>query len=255
MNRELTLAGAPKCRAVVVQTSAMKAAMTALRPQIEQKVHVVPGGFSRHLCSADCFYSELPHAPAATGPFLIYVAHPSEHKNHETLLKAMTYVIGEYPSASLLLTVDPGKAENSRYTTLVARMRKTVDELKLTKHVHYLGILTPSQVACALKHSHLSVFPSLSESFGLPLVESLAAGCPLAVSDLPFAREIAGDAAEYFDPLCARSIAASILRLLGSESLRLRLAAAAKARSYRFCYEDIAQKLCAILEGSCERAC
>ena len=248
VTRTLTLAGARHSRAIIVQTEAMKAGVLSLNPACDGKVHVIPGGFSKQSCEPGCFYGRVPAIPASNGPNLIYVAHPSEHKNHETLIRAMVHVVAEFPSARLLLTLDPNRMDNRRYASLVAQLKGLVEKLSLSEAVLFIGILTPRQVACALRHSDLSVFPSLSESFGLPLVESLAASCPLAASDLPFAHEIAGDAGEYFDPLCERSITRVILRILRSEGLRRELASAAQSRSHMFSYDSIATRVCNVIE-------
>jgi glycosyltransferase involved in cell wall biosynthesis len=57
------------------------------------------------------------------------------------------------------------------------------------------------------------VTASLNEGFGLPLVEAMAGGTPIAVSDIPIFREIGGDAAVYFDPRSPESFAAAIREL------------------------------------------
>jgi len=54
------------------------------------------------------------------------------------------------------------------------------------------------------------VFPSLYEGFGQPVLEALACGCPVACSDLPALREVAGDAAVYFEPREAEAIAEGV---------------------------------------------
>ena len=58
------------------------------------------------------------------------------------------------------------------------------------------------------------VFPSLYEGFGLPPLEAMACGCPVAVSNATSLPEVCGDAAEYFDPLSTEDMAAAILRAL-----------------------------------------
>jgi glycosyltransferase involved in cell wall biosynthesis len=248
LNRRLTLAGAQKSRALIVQTQAMKAAVTALKPSFESKVHVIPGGFANYSCEPDCFFAKVPSATTVSGPRLIYFAHPSEHKNHDKLVYAMVEVVRKYPSASLLLTLNSQGSDDARYAKLVRKISATIHKLNLSRKVICVGRLSSEQIACALRHCDLSVFPSLSESFGLPLAESLAAGCPIAASDLPFAHEVAQNAAEYFDPLCEHSIARSMLRVLGSEALRDRLMAAAKPRAQMFAYETIAANICDVIE-------
>ena len=68
------------------------------------------------------------------------------------------------------------------------------------------------------------VFPSLVESFGHPLVEAMAAGLPIAASDIPVHREVCGDAAIYFDPFDPNELADRIESLKTSGRLRERLA-------------------------------
>ena len=68
--------------------------------------------------------------------------------------------------------------------------------------------------------AELFVFPSFYESFGLVSLEAMACGCPVVVSRTGGAPEAAGDAAVYVDPLNVEEIAASILRVLTSPSLR-----------------------------------
>ena len=61
-------------------------------------------------------------------------------------------------------------------------------------------------------HASATVVASLWEGFGLPAGEALATGCPLACSDIPALREVAGEAAAYCDPLSAESIADAVDR-------------------------------------------
>ena len=56
------------------------------------------------------------------------------------------------------------------------------------------------ELASWLSHARALLFPSLTEGFGLPLVEALSAGTPALTSDLPVFRELAGDIPDYLDP-------------------------------------------------------
>ena len=67
------------------------------------------------------------------------------------------------------------------------------------------------------------VFPSLAEGFGLPVLDALVRGTPVATSNATSLPEVAGDAALYFDPEDTDAIAAAIERLLEDEGLRDRL--------------------------------
>jgi len=80
----------------------------------------------------------------------------------------------------------------------------------------------------------LFVFPSLYEGFGLPPLEAMACGTPVAASDKGALPEVLGDAAAYFDPLDTDAITASIRRLLESEERRAALRRAGPARAALF---------------------
>ncbi len=82
------------------------------------------------------------------------------------------------------------------------------DGVELLGHVHRGELVSPLQRAAAL------VFPSLCEGFGLPVLEAMACGCPVACSDAASLPELAGGAACLFDPNDAASIADGIRGVL-----------------------------------------
>jgi glycosyltransferase involved in cell wall biosynthesis len=92
------------------------------------------------------------------------------------------------------------------------------------------------------------VFPSLYEGFGLPVLEAMARGVPVACSDASSLPEVAGDAALMFDPHDARAIAAAVDRVLRDEALRARLRERGLARAQEFTWERTARLTLAVYE-------
>ena len=88
------------------------------------------------------------------------------------------------------------------------------------------------------------VFPSLAEGFGLPVIEAMGCGCPVIASDIAVFREVAGEAALYFDPHDPAALATAMRRSL-EPTTRTALAAAGRKRAADFSWD----KSAAILRG------
>jgi glycosyltransferase involved in cell wall biosynthesis len=124
-------------------------------------------------------------------PFLLYPANPWPHKNHSRLYEALALVRRERPELRLVLT-GTGHA-----TTLPERVESR-------GRVSYDELMHLYRTASAL------VFPSLYEGFGLPPLEAMACGCPVAASRATSLPEVCGDAAELFDPMSPKDMARAI---------------------------------------------
>jgi glycosyltransferase involved in cell wall biosynthesis len=90
------------------------------------------------------------------------------------------------------------------------------------------------EMAFLYQHAALLCFPSLFEGFGIPLVEAMAAGCPVACAATSSSPEIAGDAAVLFDPSRPRDCASAIHATYSDAALRLRLISAGLERAAMF---------------------
>ena len=131
-------------------------------------------------------------------PFLLYPANAWPHKNHARLFDAFARVRAERPDLRLVLT---GAAH---------------DRLALPEGVESLGHVDLNRLVELYRSAAALVFPSLYEGFGIPCVEAMACGCPVAASNVASIPEVCGDAAVYFDPLDPESIADGIRRALDS---------------------------------------
>ncbi len=132
----------------------------------------------------------------AREPFLLYPANRWPHKNHARLFEAFASARRERPELRLVLT-GGGHAGRPLPPGVEARGHVPLDEL--------VGLY---RSAAAL------VFPSLYEGFGMPPLEAMACGCPIAVSRVASLPEVCGEAAVYFDPASAEDIARGIREVL-----------------------------------------
>src|SRR3990167_3830183 len=91
------------------------------------------------------------------------------------------------------------------------------------ERVHFLGHVNSHELPALYAGAEIFVFPSIYEGFGLPPLEAMSYGVPVAVSKSSSLPEVVGDAGLYFDPLNPADIAEKIRMLLTDASLRERL--------------------------------
>ena len=194
---------------VIVQTSSMQqAAEQALRRTVDVMA-LVP-----HLSGYQRRKIELDHGRPATYDFL-YVASGEPHKNHATLLEAWRLLASEGLFPSLCLTVSA-----SDYPGLVRHVEQAKVDLKL--NIENVPARSRSDVQRLYECSSALVYPSLVESFGLPLLEARQAGLSIVAAELDYVRELV-DPEEAFDPRSPQSIARAVKRFLRIPETPLRI--------------------------------
>ena len=177
-----------------------------------EKICVAP------LCADPRFYraGESACRPAAMlpeGKFLFYPANRWHHKNHDTLLRALRFLAVEKGiKLSLVLT---GYDVADGYPVL-----QKAAEYGVAEQVFPVGYVSVEELAWLYRHAEMMVFPSLFEGFGLPLVEAMASGCPVACSGAGSMPEVGADAVEYFNPQSVEELAAAIERVCQNTVLR-----------------------------------
>jgi glycosyltransferase involved in cell wall biosynthesis len=178
---------ARRADAVIVISAFVKSRAVERLGLEPDRVHVVPLGVDRGRFHPD---------DGAREPFLLYPARAWPHKNHARLLEAFALLRRSRPELRLVLTGGNHEA-TPRPPGVEVRSAIPLDEL-----------------AALYRRAACLVFPSLYEGFGLPPLEAMASGCPVAASDLPAIREVCGDAAVLFDPNDPDAIAAGVLDAL-----------------------------------------
>jgi glycosyltransferase involved in cell wall biosynthesis len=110
------------------------------------------------------------------------------------------------------------------------------------------GAVEEGHLVALYRHATALVFPSIYEGFGLPALEAMRSGCPVAAARSASIPEVCGEAALYFDPRDQTSIAGAILRIASDVDLRTRLRAAGTAQAGRFSWAASAGRLAHRLE-------
>jgi glycosyltransferase involved in cell wall biosynthesis len=110
-------------------------------------------------------------------------------------------------------------------------------ELGLTDRVRHLGLVAAENVPVLYRHALALVFPSSYEGFGIPPLEAMACGCPVATSFETSLGEVVGDAGLRVDPADSDQMASVLDMLAGDERLRARLRASGSARVKEFSWD------------------
>ena len=108
------------------------------------------------------------------------------------------------------------------------------------RNIHWLGRIGDSELAALLMDSLCLAFPSLTEGFGLPVVEAMALGCPVVVSDRASLPEVCANAALYAPADNPHAWLDRFISLRNSKALRLQLATKGKARALAYSWRTSA---------------
>jgi glycosyltransferase involved in cell wall biosynthesis len=128
------------------------------------------------------------------------------------------------------------------------KTRAEIDRLGLGDRVRLLGYVRHEDVPLLLGGARAAVFPSLYEGFGLPVLEALASGAPLASSNATSMPEIGGDACEYFDPASDESMAAAIDKVWCDGARRVELVRRGLERAKLYTWERTARETLAFYD-------
>jgi glycosyltransferase involved in cell wall biosynthesis len=126
-------------------------------------------------------------------------------------------------------------------------IERLIEDLKLQDSVRITGWVPREELYSLYARARAFVYPSTFEGFGMPVLEAMAAGIPVACSDIPPLREVAADAALFFDPLNEDDIASGIERVMSDASLQERLTTAGRERARPFTWVRCAEQTLKVL--------
>lgn len=160
--------------------------------------------------------------------FLFSFGGENFRKNNDNLIRSFAILIKKYSrDIALVLGSDFTKEYRDGLTRLA-------EELGVAGKVMFTGAIPDGDLTAIYNLSTVFVFPSLYEGFGLPVLEAMAAGTPVAASNASSIPEVLGDAGIYFDPADPEDIAAKLAKLLDDGDMRKRFSEASALRAGEF---------------------
>ena len=231
--RVLVPAAVRRSRRIIVDAASTRDDLAADLSVAPAKIDVVPLGVST---PSDPGPGAATRTREALGigerQLVLSVSAKRPHKNLERLVRAVAAIA---PDRRPLLVV-PGYP-----TPHEAELRELARALGVEADVRWPAWVSPDELEGLYSAATCLVFPSLYEGFGLPVLEAMARGVPVACSNRASLPEVAGAAAIQFDPEDQQAIAAAIERLLSDGELRSRLALAGRERAATFTWDRTAE--------------
>ncbi len=166
--------------------------------------------------------------------YILNVGAIEPRKNLPRLFQAFRLLKDRHRIAHKLVVVGPKGWKHEE-------VFQAVHSLGLTDMVIFTGFVSTETLNSLYNHATLLVYPSLYEGFGLPPLEAMAAGCPVAVSKSSSLPEVVGNAGVYFNPLEVEDIANAIHKVLDTSEFRTQLIESGIAQSRAFSWEKTAE--------------
>jgi glycosyltransferase involved in cell wall biosynthesis len=209
------------------------------KSDIVQRLHIAPSKID----VVQLGVGSHPVAPTGTGEvrrrlglegreLVLTASAKRPHKNLTRLLDAWALL----PPATRPVLVLPGYP-----TPHEEELRRHAAYLGLEPDTRFLGWVSPADLEALYALASCFVFPSLYEGFGLPVLEAMARGVPVACSDSGSLAEVAGDGALLFDPESPKAIAQAVQRIFEDVELASRLRLAGHERARRFTWKAAAE--------------
>ncbi|PID69566.1 MAG: glycosyl transferase [Flavobacteriales bacterium] len=200
----------------------------------QNQIEVIPNGIRPDFYKTDKenLSIELPNN------YFLFVGNVKPHKNLIVLLKAYLALSSTLQKKFKIVVI--GKKEG-----FVTGDRKIFDFIKkhgLEKSVIFTGYVPNNTISKVYKNAEAFIFPSIYEGFGLPLLEAMSCNTPVICSDIAPFKEVATDAALFFDKNNAISLKEKIERLIHDNDLKSKLILKGKQNILKYSWEKAANK-------------
>lgn len=170
-------------------------------------------------------------------PYILYVGHRGGYKNFEGFVRA--YASSLWLRNNFNISCFGGSAFSSDEIKFFAALGLANDQISQVNG-------DDGELARTYKSAALLVYPSLYEGFGIPPLEAMSQGCPVACSNISSIPEVVGDAGEYFDPGDTESMRVAMERVLNSNTRMSELIERGRLRCNQFSWKRCADETLAV---------
>jgi len=228
-----------RSRSLFILSDYGKNRMVSLFPETANKWVVTSCGFTPP--------GPEPHQPPAWAttlkrPYFLYAGSFSDNKNQRNLIEAWRLLQLKYSDAPGLLLLGPGP--DSYIRDVIEPLHRS---LPRPEEILRPGLAADDALAWAYRNALGYIQPSFAEGFGMPVIEAMSCGLPVACSDTTSLPETAGGASLMFDPARPASICERVEQIWQDNSIRQKLAAAGRERAGQFSWEKNAKTVALVI--------
>ncbi|SFB49251.1 glycosyltransferase family 4 protein [Algoriphagus aquimarinus] len=212
---------APKAKKIITVSHFSKKQLVDLLGIPEELIKVIYNGVDGHFLENEEEYESI-------RPYFLYVGNRRKNKNVPAMLTA--FAKARIPNDFMFYL--SGNAD--------AELEALIGSLGIQKRVRFLGFIEEADLPKLYKGAHATLFASLMEGFGLPVIESMASGTPVLTSNTSSLPEIAGGAALCVDPTEISAIQAGIEKLVDDEDFYVECTIKGLERAREFSWKKTA---------------
>ena len=213
--------------AIIINSESLRAEVHRYLDVDPAKLYLIPEAVDHDLFrpgDPDESSDHLARRYGVRGPFVLFVSSLWPYKNCDGLLKA--FAQADLPGHRLVV-VGPG-----RDVAYVAELRALAESLGIADRVDWIGGVPLDETVHFYRAASVFAYPSHNETFGLPILEAMATGCPVVTSERSAMPETAGGAALLADPEDPEGIASALEDACGSEATLLRKLGLERAQDF-----------------------
>ncbi len=194
--------------------------------------HGVDHKIFRFFPNKEEIFQELLEKYRISNLFILHVSSYEPRKNVKNLIKAFSLLKKKKVIKEKLILIGNG----------FHLLKPFINKLRLESEIFLLGHVPLEDLPKFYNLAKFFCFPSFYESFGMPILEAMACGCPVITSNISACPEVAGDAALLVNPYSVEQIAEAMQRLIEDSQLRKELKKKGLKRAKEFTWEKCARK-------------
>lgn len=230
-----------RSKKIITVSNTERSTIVQKYPELGEKLEVVYNSFGEYFdCNILVDEEEIKKRYNLPDKYFFCLGNTSPKKNLNNILKAYFIYLDRNKEKIPMILADHSPGD------LFLFLNSTNSKYK--SYLRFIGYVSNWEIPYIYKHSHLFLYPSIRESFGIPILEGMKMGTPVITSNISCMPEIAGKSAYFVDPFDADSIAKGMEVIMKNPSVRNSLIQKGFERTKQFSWEKSARQILKIYE-------